>query len=439
MPGPREVTDVAIDSALHRLPEPANGWRSLVPPEDLGAMVDSGSGQITLQALVALLWYGSPKERAFAARALHHYADLCWSRWMLSEPWSGIYGRAIVACWLAVILIAERLGDGALAARYRELLRGYCATARLMEAQALGKIWMLSAGCRSWGHAVEGHSLTTSWRVASGRAEPPGAGSPAYGQPGAYDDWGWIHRAERLGLSTLRAAAATYPAGQAIEILLGAAPRWAARTEMQLLGWADGSRLWLMGDDEAGFDDEDPNGNTPGYLAAGVLGGRLIALPRWPNPVDGSERLRQTNSRADLDGAPDLGWTLWHSHLGERRGVHAATGEAGYVSTLAAYTASPLLFHIVILAGDRTWRQVHPRAGTPAVQPPRPPQPDTKPPGPQPAVPPDFALTTRWAALSREWVLATDASAAIEVVPIWAGPGPDERQRWAVRVKRSPA
>ena len=116
MPGPRETTDVAIDSALHRLPEPANGWRALVPPEDLGAMVDAGSGQITLQALVALLWYGKPQERSFATRALHRYADLCWSRWMLSEPWSDIYGRAIVCCWLAVVLIAERIGDGALAA-----------------------------------------------------------------------------------------------------------------------------------------------------------------------------------------------------------------------------------------------------------------------------------------------------------------------------------
>ena len=105
---------------------------------------------------------------------------------------------------------------------------------------------------------------------------------------------------------------------------------------MQLLGWADGSRLWLMGDDEPGFDDEDPNGNTPGWLAAGVLGGRIVALPAWPNPVDGLERLREVNSRADLDGSPDRGWTLWHSHLGAASGKHATTGEAGFVSTLPA-------------------------------------------------------------------------------------------------------
>lgn len=78
---PRVKTDIAIDSALHQLPEPANGWRDLIPPENLGAMVDSGSGQITLQALVASLWYGP---RPAAVRSLNRYADLCPSRFMLS-------------------------------------------------------------------------------------------------------------------------------------------------------------------------------------------------------------------------------------------------------------------------------------------------------------------------------------------------------------------
>lgn len=428
MPGPREITDVAIDSALHRLPEPANGWRSHVPPEDLGAMVDSGSGQITLQALVALLWYGKPKERAFATRALHHYADLCWSRWMLSEPWSDVYGRAILCCWVAVVLIAERLGDGALAGRFRELLGAYAATARLMEAQADGRTWLLAAGCRSWGHDVASSGLTFAWRVASGRVQPPEPGSHAYGQPGAYDDWGWLNRAERLGLSTLRAAVAGYPAGGSVESLLAAAPRWAARTEMQLLGWADGSRLWLMGDDEAALDDEDDNGNTPGWLAAGVLGGRVIVRPRWPNPVDGLERLRQVNCRADLDGAPDRGWTLWHSHLGERRGVHPASGEPGFVSSIPAYTGAPLLFWVAILAGDRTWRQLHPRLATPPIAP-------APPAHPAPVVAPDFDLTARWDAVLRAWILAVDVTWPLEFAPLHPEPAHRELQRWTLRAK----
>ena len=77
MPAPRERTDAAIDCALHGLPEPANGWRDLLPPEDLGSMVDKGSGQIGLQALVASLHYG-PKP--YAVRTLNTYADLSTTR-----------------------------------------------------------------------------------------------------------------------------------------------------------------------------------------------------------------------------------------------------------------------------------------------------------------------------------------------------------------------
>ncbi|MGM8992718.1 hypothetical protein ACTFES_07265, partial [Campylobacter jejuni] len=69
-----------IDSALHGLPEPRTGWRNHLPPEDLGAMKDAGSGQITLQAIVALLWYGNPSERARAVRTLENYAALCPTR-----------------------------------------------------------------------------------------------------------------------------------------------------------------------------------------------------------------------------------------------------------------------------------------------------------------------------------------------------------------------
>lgn len=162
MPDPREITDAAIDRALHALPEPDNGWRNHLPPEDLGAMVDAGSGQITLQALVALLWLGNAKERAFAVRTLNRYADLCWSRFMLSEPWSAIYGEAIVCCWLAVVLLATRIGEHALAARFRDLLAAWAATSRLMEARAAdGKIYVMSAGCRSWGHDIKASGLST--------------------------------------------------------------------------------------------------------------------------------------------------------------------------------------------------------------------------------------------------------------------------------------
>jgi hypothetical protein len=104
-----------------------------------------------------------------------------------------------------------------------------------------------------------------------------------------------------------------------------------------------------MGDDEAEADDEDENGNTPGFLAAGVLGGRMVTLPRWPNPFDGQTRLRQIGCKADLDGSPALGWTLMHSHLGERKVA------GGYLSRVEPYTASALVFWQHCPAGSAEW------------------------------------------------------------------------------------
>ena len=341
MAQPRVITDVAIDSALHRLDDPQNGWRNHVPPEDLGAMVDAGSGQITLQAAVALLHYG-PRDRA--VRILTNYARLCPKRFGLSEPWSLIYFKAIVCNWLAVVLIAERIGERKLAQEFRALVSTWAGTCALMEVRGV----VLAAGCRCWGHEVHGGGWDDLWSWAKGSKEPPRPGTKGYGTPGAADDWGWLNRCARLALTELRALASPF-AGRGWQSLLSSIPRWGARTEMQLLGWADGSRIWIMGDDDAEFDDEDENGNTPGFLAAGVLGGKIVALPEWPNPFDGLKRLRQTGCRADIDGSPKFGWTVLHSHLGETKVA------GGFLSRLEPYTASPLVFWQHCPAGSLVW------------------------------------------------------------------------------------
>jgi hypothetical protein len=341
MPQPRELTDSAIDSAIHNLPEPSHPWRSHIPPEDLGAMLDSGSGQISLQACVAALHYGN---RPQAIRTLQNYAQICPRRFMLSEPWSLIYGKAIVCNWLAVILIAERIGERALARSFRELVAAWAGTSALMEVN--GKV--LAAGARCWGHKVTGGGWDDLWAFAKGTKEPPKVGSRQYGEPGAMDDWGWLNRCARQALGELRSIAAPF-LGRDWSSLVRTIPRWGARTEMQLLGYADGSRLWIMGDDESEFDDEDENGNTPGFLAAGVLGGRMVTLPPWPNPFDGKERLRQTNCKADIDGSPQFGWSLLHSHLGEKKVA------GGYLTRLEPYTSAPLIFWQFCPAGSIVW------------------------------------------------------------------------------------
>lgn len=345
MPKPREITDAAVDLALHNLSEPAGDWRALIPPDDLGSMVDAGSGQIGLQALVASLQFGP---RADAVRKLNRYADICPKRWMLSEPWSWIYANAIVCCWAAVVVIAERIGERDLAKRFRALLGTWAGTCALMAVR--GRVVM--AGCRGWGHEINGGGWDDLWAVACGK-EPAAPGSRKYGTPGAFDDWGWLGRCAYVARDVFRSAASPH-IGRDWRSLLPSIQRWGARTEFQLLGWEDGSRLCIMGDDEPGFDDEDENGNTPGILAAGVQENKVIAIPKWPNPFDGATRLRQTDCRADIDGDPEHGWTLFHSHLGEKK-----IG-SGYTTSIPAYTASPLAFWVECPAGETVWKIRHP-------------------------------------------------------------------------------
>lgn len=236
-----------------------------------------------------------------------------------------------------------------------------------------GKV--LAAGCRCWGHEVHGGGWDDLWAFATGRKVPPAPGKRQYGVPGAADDWGWINRCAGLGLGELRAAADPYH-GKTWDQLLPIIPRWGARTEMQLIGYADGSRLWIMGDDEAAFDDEDQNSNTPGWLLAGVLGRKIVTLPKWPNPADGATRLRQTACRADIDGTPESGWTLWHSHLGERREA------GGFLTRLEPYTASPVVFWVHCASGQASWRGML-REGT-SMPTPSPTIPPAAPPPPKP-------------------------------------------------------
>lgn len=310
MPDPRRITDVAIDCAIHMLPEPSNGWRNLIPPKDLGAMVSSGSGQITLQALVAQFHYdGKP-----ANETLVNYYNMCKHRFMLSEPWSVIYGEAIVNCWAAVVTIARRKNLQDFVGMYMELLDMWASTCALMESDRK----VMHAGCRSWGFNPSSNGITSMWLMATRRKKIPRPGSSAYGVAGKDDNWGWLVRNAWMSSSVFYTAASKWY-GKDHNWLLLNMPKWNARTEMCLYGWADGSRLWTMGDEEVELDDEDSNSNTPGILAAGVLGGQVVSLPPWPaKDAHGNEikHLRQTAVFADIDGNPRHGWILYHSALG---------------------------------------------------------------------------------------------------------------------------
>jgi hypothetical protein len=339
MAKPRILTDIAIDCALHSLSDPKNGWRNLIPSKDLGQMPYGGSGQIGLQALVAQLHYN----KAQAIPALLNYYETCkGGRFMLSEPWSAIYGYAIVACWLATVIIAERHGFHDIAGKYRSLLSTWAATCSLMRSEPSGLV--LAAGCRSWGQPLKPIGFTKPWAIASGRLN-----AKNHGKPGVDDDWGWRDRCFYMGQGILRQEAAQW-VGKDPLWLVANAPRWGARTEMCLYGWKDGSRFWTMGDDEAGMDDEDANSNTPGILGAGEIGGKAVQLPNWPakhwddKKLITVDHIRQTTVFADIDGRFTEGWILYHSHIGD-------TYENGYhVTRLPAYKPDEILFAIRIPA-----------------------------------------------------------------------------------------
>lgn len=365
---PRIKTDIAIDCALHNLPDPKNGWRDLVPPLDLGSMVSAGSGQIGLQGLVALLHYDKNK----AISTLNNYYEMCkGGRFMLSEPWSGIYGYAIVACWLATVIIAERQGLTDLASKYRSLLSTWAATCALMESNGL----VMAAGCRSWGlcdyKRIGFHYM---WAVASGKKN-----AVKNGKPGVDDDWGWRDRCLFLGQDIIRQESVKW-LNKSPEWIIGNCTKWGARTEMCLYGWSDGSRLWTMGDDDVALDDEDANSNTPGLLLAGVLGGEPVTLPAWPcftysnkTKVEPISHLRQTNVFADIDGNWNTGWTLYHSHLGSE--WNSSMGKM--VSTVWPYKPNELIFAIRIPGDDAgldypVWYDMLHNSNTGATQTPAP-------------------------------------------------------------------
>ena len=259
-------------------------------------------------------------------------------------------------------IIAERIGERALAEKFRRLLAMWAGTCALMAVRGV----VLAAGARGWGHPIHSGGWDDLWAFAGGSKDPAKPGKKGYGNPGSIEDWGWLNRCAYIGLAELRAAASPY-LGRDWSSLLPSIPRWGARTEMQLLGWADGSRLWIM--------EDDPNGNTPGLLIAGVLGGRIVALPAWPNPYNGLERLRQTKCTASVDGSPDTGWTLFHSHLGAKQ-----IG-TGFTTSLPAYTASPLAFWVLCPAGSTVWEIKYPGAVL-HPEPPTIPEPGTNVPAP---------------------------------------------------------
>jgi hypothetical protein len=344
----KELAGQALDCAIHGLKEPRSRWREALPPADLGQMISNGSANIPLFALVAALWFGIV---AWAAGVLRTYAALCRKRFMLAEPWSLKYGQMIVLSWAAVVYIARKRGDLELSDLFLKLLRSFFGTARLMAAKLehapagatkgekarVGSMVVCMPGCRSVGeHLGLASGIDELYAIAMGAA-PKRSPNP----PGTLDDQGWTARAQARLLSILREAAEPFRGNLTVAQILERTPRWAAREAYTLYGWADGSRLGIMGKDSPEVEDEDDNGNTPGSLARAIFKGRFVVAPI------ARERIRQKKAKADIDGNPSIGWTLKHSMLGDTRGP-----DGDFLTFIPPYREAALEFAILIPAGD---------------------------------------------------------------------------------------
>lgn len=375
---PHEHAQLALDCALHGLPEPDVPWRACLPsnPFTLGAdgrgyLGTGRSPNIETMALAAWLLFiaagTAPKKEK--EPALRSASDLLIANrrcFKLNEFGSVIYSAWTLVAWGGIIRACAQMGENALAVGFRELLTEWFALARaslaecpknglhvnveyqirdgktavMDESKSAGKQVVTICGERSWGH---GHGLPHAHhglaRVAFRIEEPPYKQAKA-NPPGQID--GWIERAFVLLTDLFRECAApavaAYNAGdwRGLAALL----KYPTSQPCELRCYEDGSRVFIEGGDEPEVVDEDDNSNTPrlALLAVYRTPPLIRSLPDWPAPNGGDTRIRQKNIVSDIDRLVDGGgWLLLHSDVGtERAGDRWASRAPDPVSPLVA-------------------------------------------------------------------------------------------------------
>lgn len=418
-----ELAANALECAVFGLPEPRTDWKREIPTRDWKTARAGGSPNINGMAAAADLYYASSRRaRDVAAERMRECARFNRQQWMLAEPETGIYRQWHLNYWAATVQIARGLGMDDLANQFMWLLEEDAERSALMAAtlessrihpnnQADRELYRkignaLSAhvgdeiicrmGARSWGSGGSGsYGVDMPWQQVARSVLFDAPFPPTKGNPG---DLGGFHHTMRVAkrLMPIFRSAATEAKSLSVEALVDRSLHWSpSHTGFQYLGWEDGSRLCVMGIDEPAFRDDDPNSNTPGVLAYGVVGGRMCYLPEWPNPWNGDVKIRQTNMRADID----ILWNeddpvrleLFHSHIGRERA--AVDGQSGtFYRSVFELPDSPLLFHLMQRPGVE-WEDMVYSAPSPPTAPPT--VPPTTPPSPPAPKPPKRSLWQR--------------------------------------------
>lgn len=399
-----ELAANALECAVFGLPEPRTEWRREIPTLDWKTARGGGSPNINGMAAVADMHYAKPgRARELAVGRLENYVRFCRQQWLLAEPETGIYRQWHLNYLAGAVEILRRLGMDALADRFLWILEEDAERSALMSAvltdpylppnqnapriaqdrlQAtisarVGETIICRMGARSWGSGGSGgYGVDAPWQQTARAVLTGGAFPPSKGTPGDLDGYSWTMRVARRLEPIFREAGAEARTLSVDELVDGARHWSPSHTPFQYLGWEDGSRLCVMGNDEPEFVDEDPNSNTPGVLAYGVLGGRICYLPEWPNPINGAVKIRQQNMRADADieGGQIV---LLHSHIGRSH------TQNGYLRTVRDLPTSPLLFHLV----QPRWGEWRSFVEPPTHPVPGDPQPPTRPTPPTPSDP----------------------------------------------------
>jgi hypothetical protein len=393
-----ELAQLALDAALHGLPEPEVPWRTQLPAKPFylgrdgrGYLSTGRSANIETMAVAAWLMFVAAgiaprKERAAAIRAASDLLLANRACFMLNEFGSTTYSGWPLIAWGVAARAAELLGETALSLGFRELLTQWFALARasmapcpadglhvgveytgksgsrevLDESKSAGKMVVTICGERSWGH---GHGLGyvhhTLARIAFSMEQPkPVRQLP---DPGRLDCWQERALARLAPLFITCAAPAMKRFAVADWPGIVALLKYPTAQPCELRLYGDGSRVFIEGGDEPEPADEDDNSNTPriALMAVYRTPPRILSLPAWPAPNTGDTRIRQTAVWSDVDrDVHGGGWVLLHSEIGVER-----NSDGKWVSKAPDPTA-PLLARITSFGGGG-WVLTGPRAEPP--------------------------------------------------------------------------
>ena len=337
--GHKEAGLAALYALTGKRPMP-KGYEKLLPQPDWNtARHRGGSGNIPLMAASGFYAAANtPAKVTLAWILVKNYAKFCKEQFMLNEPYSWIYGAWIFMSWIGIIMTARRRGDKDIEKEYKDLCKQYLAVGIALASHAskwapysgeraknkLPRWIYVMCGARSWGHSTTDElGFYSIFDVALGAQKVKQYKTV----------WTTVALQNADVRACIRGLAEEMGAIRAHASLIPEYVKYPAKEFIQMMGWADGSRAFAMGTDEAEFVDDDPNSNTPGVLFFGCFGGKIIMAPGDPNPHDGKTRIRQKNVISDMDGTPHFGWVVVSNMIGNKEGNNFFTQIPAYVGS----------------------------------------------------------------------------------------------------------